>query len=1397
MRKYLSILIFLFFCLITSGIFAQNKLYFINPEKIDGNVISFKTKNHFNYIGLVYLKKNAAHYSLRARTYLEKNPIQDFELTSFKVKENINFDFVIDNSSLYLIYQTPENRIIYQKIDGIYSKPIFNPKKDLSHSQKVYSIPSIYKFRNFIYILYHKESEKNKMDIEICSSSDGVNFSAPLNLTESLGYAVFPKLFLLPDRLGIVFQGRPLVTQGKITFEIFYYQLTLQADQILVQQQLTQNIGDNFSVSGVVAENKIFVSWENRLNNWRIMYSIIDLKTGKMQFEPKILTSNFANYRKPRLTKFGDDILLFVQKVESRSDSLVYYFISPDGRHSNELETGNAVSDYMISRASSLSLFYLTDNENLFLKKSDNEAYMMNLTEDLKDKEVFGNKQISIGWEKIIDGSGISGIYYAFDREPDTIPDEISRIDSNSQSVGVYAPEDGIWYFHAFYEDNAGNRGKTLHKKIIVDSKIPLITQVDFSGNEILDLEKNMIGNTENISIKWNQDQEVEYYYYSVSVYPKYFEHKAQKTNEKQVLIPFLKPGRYYFYLQPVNRAGIKGDLKSVIFYVKEYSTSGQFFDPAMATVQKIIIRETVFVNLNLIPFRSYLDSGEKFYYVIPFWDLPVELKLKIVALGSLLFLFISVLYLILFIRHRNLLLRFRKLTARPEDKILKELEVFKEGEVAIQPGIGEKYINQMEDEKKVKYKDLITRVEGLDKEIHQLEKQIRQKSVYDQDSSMYNTQILLEKAKDLEQVISRDAGEEAHVIEEAESIEEAEEVAENIGSEEIEEAESFEEAEEIIEEAQEPQEIEEADVIEEAESIGGVEEAYEIKQFQEIKETKNPKEKFPEKIEEKKVSETQESKTSPKSAKEFHEKIRLTFKYSFLITILVMFTIGVESFISGYMSLKNSRENLSGENIKRAELAIQSLAVNAREPLRVTDIPLIIEAIVNNKAIENILYSQIIYRDLDINDAQNKWFFRDNTGAFNQFKDNKLIEKTLAELNAKQKAMITIEPKFEVENLTDKYTLYYPIVMIKDKNFKLTEKDFGQKFLGIARIDFSTAQILKLIEEQKNQILQISLLIAAVMIGFGIIGAILLSFTTVKPIKKLVEGVKLVAAGNLDYQNPITTKDEIGRLTFEFNKMTTQLKNAQDAIIKKKVLEEQFSIAEGIQRSLIPKSNLILNEIEVAGFYKAALGVGGDYFDFFNIDNERVGVIISDVSGKGIPAALMMVVIRTIFKTYIKRANITPKDIVTIINNVLAEDISNDMFASLFFFTFNKKTREVIFCNAGHGPFTYYSVNEKKVKTIISRTMPIGVMADNPNYTDQKVKMAKGDVILVFTDGVSEAMNLNRDEFSEEKMYEIVEGIPQLSAQEINQTIIHELDKFVGEAPQHDDISLIVAKVK
>ncbi|PKL12909.1 MAG: hypothetical protein CVV50_03955, partial [Spirochaetae bacterium HGW-Spirochaetae-6] len=182
---------------------------------------------------------------------------------------------------------------------------------------------------------------------------------------------------------------------------------------------------------------------------------------------------------------------------------------------------------------------------------------------------------------------------------------------------------------------------------------------------------------------------------------------------------------------------------------------------------------------------------------------------------------------------------------------------------------------------------------------------------------------------------------------------------------------------------------------------------------------------------------------------------------------------------------------------------------------------------------------------------------------------------------------------------------------------------------------------------------------------------------------------------------------------------------------------------------------------------------------------------------GKGIPAALMMVNIRTVYKTFIKRPNITPQEIVYSINNILAEDIASDMFATLFFFIYNRKTKELIFCNAGHGPLTYYSFKTKKVELVTSRTMPIGVMADNQQYINQSVKLSSNDVVLVFTDGISEAMSVNREEYSEERLYQSLIQSIDLNAEGISRNLIKDLDVFVGEAPQHDDISYIVMKIK
>jgi sigma-B regulation protein RsbU (phosphoserine phosphatase) len=315
-------------------------------------------------------------------------------------------------------------------------------------------------------------------------------------------------------------------------------------------------------------------------------------------------------------------------------------------------------------------------------------------------------------------------------------------------------------------------------------------------------------------------------------------------------------------------------------------------------------------------------------------------------------------------------------------------------------------------------------------------------------------------------------------------------------------------------------------------------------------------------------------------------------------------------------------------------------------------------------------------------------------------------------------------------------------------------------------------------------------------MIIFGVIIAIGFTTMMIKPIYNLASGVQIVGTGNLDYQIEVKTKDEIGSLAKQFNKMTGELKIAQEEMFKKKLLEEQFSLAEGIQTSLIPIDTYSTQHVEIVGFYRSALGVGGDYYDFFKIDEERTAVIICDVAGKGIPASLIMVQIRTIFRTFMDLQSTSAAKLVELVNNTLCQSLQAGLFATMLFIIYNSKTKELMFSNAGHGPLEYLSVKTNKIEKITVESPPTGVMP-GVKYEDKKVKMSAGDIVYLYTDGISEAMSMTREEYGNERLEGMIKKNAKASAEYINSSLISDLAEFVGDAEQSDDISLIVMKIK
>ncbi|MDD5065875.1 MAG: SpoIIE family protein phosphatase [bacterium] len=296
----------------------------------------------------------------------------------------------------------------------------------------------------------------------------------------------------------------------------------------------------------------------------------------------------------------------------------------------------------------------------------------------------------------------------------------------------------------------------------------------------------------------------------------------------------------------------------------------------------------------------------------------------------------------------------------------------------------------------------------------------------------------------------------------------------------------------------------------------------------------------------------------------------------------------------------------------------------------------------------------------------------------------------------------------------------------------------------------------------------------------------------------------------------PLKFKDEvIGVVSFlnkdaggEFNKYELQLSQtlAEQAAITlnnfrlynellvKQRDEREIEIAGDIQKDLLPKQLPQIPGVDLFAYNKSAKGVGGDYYDLLNFDNKRLSVIISDVAGKGVPASLVMVMLRTTLHN-ILRPHLPPKDILTYLNKFLSTESTQERYATLFYILLDVEKQTITYTNAGQCPLLLYKSQDNTFDLLDTPGLPLGIMRDQ-KYEQAERGMQKGDIILLYTDGITEAMNTKREQFSIERVKDIIRTNKEKSAQDIVSIIQSKMDEFCTGAPQHDDQTLILLRL-
>ncbi|MGI8436219.1 MAG: PP2C family protein-serine/threonine phosphatase [Chthoniobacterales bacterium] len=247
----------------------------------------------------------------------------------------------------------------------------------------------------------------------------------------------------------------------------------------------------------------------------------------------------------------------------------------------------------------------------------------------------------------------------------------------------------------------------------------------------------------------------------------------------------------------------------------------------------------------------------------------------------------------------------------------------------------------------------------------------------------------------------------------------------------------------------------------------------------------------------------------------------------------------------------------------------------------------------------------------------------------------------------------------------------------------------------------------------------------------------------------------------------------------------------------EKKRLDHDLQIARDIQRILLPSESPAIEGFEISGINIAASHVSGDYFDYIKVDEDRLGVAIADVSGKGVPASLIMAICRSVLRSQAPE-NPSPSDVLKKVNRQLYPDIKEDMFISMAYLVLDHVRNTVTLARAGHDAPLLYRAATGEMSTIRPPGLVVGI--DSGSVFDRitgdfAVPLERDDCLVLYTDGVTEALDGNGDEFGLERTMKSFGAKATEGAPAIIKNLIDELRKFVGSAPQHDDITLIAIR--
>ena len=282
---------------------------------------------------------------------------------------------------------------------------------------------------------------------------------------------------------------------------------------------------------------------------------------------------------------------------------------------------------------------------------------------------------------------------------------------------------------------------------------------------------------------------------------------------------------------------------------------------------------------------------------------------------------------------------------------------------------------------------------------------------------------------------------------------------------------------------------------------------------------------------------------------------------------------------------------------------------------------------------------------------------------------------------------------------------------------------------------------------------------------------------------------------GAFDFATKPIDLDDLSRTIEKAIEQVRYIRESQQEHNQLESIKNDLAIAGEIQQTILPRSLPPFPELtEVVDIYASmtpAKEVGGDFYDFFQIDDERIGLVIADVSGKGVPASLFMAVSRTLLRATALRG-VSSAECLTYANKLLCKESLDSMFVTVFYGIYHYKTGMMDYTNAGHNP-PYLLRGGRTVECLpVASNFVVGVF-DDIEFESNTLTFGIGDTLLLYTDGVTEAFNDKREQFSESNLQDILASMHESSsAKEVVTSVLQSVKTFSGDYPQSDDITLL-----